>query len=86
MEERSASFQPIINFYKKIIFKSRKTCSVYQCLRRSDNNTILHQFPKEKLARKRWIHVCRISGKISKNFFVCSKHFLPTDYKYNRKY
>lgn len=66
---------------KKRKFNSHRMCSVPGCLNRKTESHTLHLFPKDKQLQETWKANCKIQKNISKNFVVCSDHFLDSDYK-----
>lgn len=59
-----------------------KICSAQECQSRGDRNTSLHLFPINIYLQNEWKKICNIdkTQKITKNYYICSKHFLPSDY------
>lgn len=46
-----------------------------------------HRFPKDKVLVKKWVHATGRQDKFNvTNAFVCSKHFLESDYEINLKH
>ena len=63
-------------------YKNNKVYAVPNCYTRCEKNNQIafHQFPKDKLLQKQWIHVTRFIS-ITKNSYACSMHFDDSDYK-----
>ncbi|KAF2896823.1 hypothetical protein ILUMI_09353 [Ignelater luminosus] len=60
--------------------KSKVYCSVPQCHNYISKTYSMHRFPRDKDLMTKWQLALQIGKPISKYMFVCSEHFLPTDY------
>lgn len=59
---------------------TNRYCSVPQCKNKQSDEISLHLLPKRADLRRQWLHCLKIGKKPAKFTFVCSMHFLKTDY------
>ncbi|XP_031335226.1 uncharacterized protein LOC116165081 [Photinus pyralis] len=68
------------NVHKTEGIKSRRICSVPKCSTYRTSDVSLHRFPNNWKDCQRWKIILRIGKPITKEMFVCSKHFKLEDF------
>lgn len=56
-------------------------CVIQGCSAVVQNQVSFHNFPQSSQRRAEWKHVCQLKSDVSRNTLICSKHFLPSDFK-----
>jgi len=56
-------------------------CAVATCKNNKKNsNFIFHRFPHELSIRNKWISLCKRGDRLAKTLYMCSQHFVDSDY------
>lgn len=68
--------------------QSSNGCAVPNCRSVIDDLTTLHEIPTYPISlRERWLERCAIKQvSVTNDLFICSNHFLPSDFKNGGKY